>query len=75
MTRPKDKTPMAFGKYKGKTPEEIANVDPSYVVWMYDTIQPKHCSLDLRNVCDMDCRQQEDDCGITGYDLNVGEYK
>ena len=31
-----DQTPMAFGKHTGKTPEEISEEDPAYVVWLHD---------------------------------------
>jgi len=27
---------MTFGKYKGRTLDEISNNDPSYVVWLSD---------------------------------------
>jgi hypothetical protein len=30
-----DHTPLAFGKHVGKTPEEIAEIDPSYILWLY----------------------------------------
>ena len=32
----KDDLPLTFGKYKGKTPNQIAEVDPSYIVWMVE---------------------------------------
>ena len=28
-----DHTPIGFGKHKGKTPEEIAELDPEYLIW------------------------------------------
>ena len=53
-----DNTPLSFGKYKGHTPEEVAVVDPSYVVWMFDNIKPAKCSKELRDGCEWE-RQQE----------------
>ena len=38
MTFKLDKTPLRFGKYKGKTPIEVLEIEPSYLVWAYTTI-------------------------------------
>ena len=35
-----DHTPLTFGKYKGQTPDEISEHDPSYIVWLYNNISP-----------------------------------
>ena len=69
----KDHTPLTFGKYKGKTPEEIAEYDPSYVVWMYDNVSGPPCSKVLRDDCKKDVREYEADkaddqlFGLDGY--------
>lgn len=42
-----DTQPVDFGKHNGLTPEQICVDNPSYVVWMYDTIKPKRCSKKL----------------------------
>ena len=55
----KDREPLNFGKYKGKTPEEIASVDVAYVVWMYDNLKPKPCSKGLRDACQQDEYDEE----------------
>lgn len=47
-----DKTPLTFGKYEGSTPEEIADLDPSYIVWMYENISPKKCTRELYLACE-----------------------
>ena len=39
--RDMDKQPLGFGKYAEQTPEEIAEADPSYIVWMYENVEPK----------------------------------
>ena len=57
----KDHTPLAFGKYKGKTPEEVAELDPSYVVWMYENVKPAPCSKALAVDCEQDQRDDEEE--------------
>ena len=34
-----DHTPLTFGQYRSMTPSEIAEVNPKYLVWVYDTIK------------------------------------
>ena len=47
-----DHTPLTFGKYRGKTPDKVAEIDPEYVVWMHDTITKyKTCSNLLADAC------------------------
>ena len=46
-----DHTPLTFGKYAGQTPDEISEHDPSYIVWMYETLEPKRCSDFLYQYC------------------------
>lgn len=36
VTPNEDAVPMTFGKYRGSTPAQIAETDPSYVVWLYE---------------------------------------
>lgn len=47
-----DKTPLGFGKHKGKTPEEIADVDPGYIVWLYENVKPPKVSRTLYVACE-----------------------
>ena len=47
-----DKTPLTFGKHKGRTPEEITDLDPGYIVWMYENISPKKCTRGLYLACE-----------------------
>ena len=56
-----DKTPLTFGKYKGMTPDELSEHDPSYVVWMYETIKPKKCSSFLYESCMRDLKPDEEE--------------
>jgi hypothetical protein len=55
-----DATPLTFGKYKGKTPDQVCEGDPSYIVWMYENVDPKPCSKDLYEACMIDMSEQED---------------
>lgn len=61
MNEDLDDSPLTFGKYKGKTPNEIGDYSPSYIVWMYDNIEQKHCTKDLRDLCEQDVREHEED--------------
>lgn len=54
-----DHTPLTFGKYAGQTPDEISEHDPSYIVWMYNTIRPHKCSEWLKEACEYDVRYDE----------------
>lgn len=47
-----DNTPVMFGKYKGHSPEEIAVIDPGYILWMYANVKPTRCSKELRDGCE-----------------------
>lgn len=45
-----DQTPLTFGKYKGQTPDEISEEDPSYIVWLFENVQGV-CTRDLYLAC------------------------
>ncbi len=51
MTNSLDDTPLSFGKHKGKTPFEVAAVDPGYIVWMQANVNPPKCSCELAQEC------------------------
>lgn len=42
-----DNRPLNFGKHKGNTPSSLLDTDPSYIIWMYDNINPPPCSKSL----------------------------
>jgi hypothetical protein len=54
-----DDKPLDFGKYKGKTPNEIADHDPQYLIWAFDNTKRKVCSRDLRDACQQDVMDDE----------------
>jgi uncharacterized protein (DUF3820 family) len=64
-----DIIPLSFGKYEGKTPKEVAEIDEGYIVWMYDNVTPKYCTKELRDYCEMDIREQEDIINENRYDI------
>lgn len=46
-----DHSPLDFGKYSGKTPNEISEIDPKYVIWMYQNFEHPPCSKMLYQAC------------------------
>lgn len=54
-----DDTPLTFGKYKGRTPDDIADDDPGYIVWAYETIGNHICSKAMYDYCIKECRRLE----------------
>lgn len=59
-----DHTPMDKGKYgktrsaKPLTPDQVAEVDPSYLVWAYETWNPRPCSFVLYKECKKDVQAE-----------------
>lgn len=51
-----DDMPLGFGKHQGSTPNEIADTDPSYIVWLYETM-PDKCSKALYLAVEQDVRE------------------
>lgn len=53
-----DHTPITFGKYRGKTPSEIADADPGYIIWCYEAWaqggRKPPCSKLLYKACQAD---------------------
>lgn len=47
-----DHTPLTFGKYVGKTPNEIAEIDERYICWMFREVKNRPtCSELLYKAC------------------------
>jgi hypothetical protein len=59
-TDPTDTIPLTFGKHKGRTPEQIADIDPGYVAWLYDRC-PGSVSHELYVACVEECDDIDDD--------------
>ena len=56
-----DRTPLTFGKHKGQTPEEVADTDPGYIVWLYENVEPRKVSRGLYVACVQEMEEVEDD--------------
>jgi len=46
-----DDTPLTFGRLAGNTPNQIANVEPSYIVWLYENLDKRVCTTKLYEEC------------------------
>lgn len=42
-----DNSPVTFGKYRGKTPNQILFENPSYIKWMYLNFKSPPCTKEL----------------------------
>lgn len=63
-----DNIPLRIGKYKGKTPNQIAKDDPSYIVWLGEKINPCPCSRGLILDCDSAINDHDPDFEDTELD-------
>ena len=47
-----DHSPLTFGKYVGKTPNEVSESDPNWLCWAYENVKTKPtCSALLYRAC------------------------
>jgi hypothetical protein len=53
-----DHTPLHKGKYIGKTPSQVAERDPAYLVWAWENWTPKPCSELLFKECRKDAAEE-----------------
>lgn len=44
---PTDDMPLDFGAHKGKTPRQLLKIEPSYLVWIYETVGAGLMTRDL----------------------------
>lgn len=58
MTKPTDI--ISFGKYKGKSFDEIAEIEPSYILWLNENVESIKFSKDWLNLVERDERERED---------------
>lgn len=54
------KTVITFGKHKGKTLDEISNIEPSYICWLKKNVKTIKISKSLVEACERDVRERED---------------
>lgn len=55
-----DHTPLDFGKYRGKTPNEVAEINPGYIVWMFENVDRETCSQLLYLECGGDVGEEDE---------------
>ena len=57
-----DDKKLGFGKYAFNTPNEIADKDPKYIIWLYEehSSGKQLVSRSLYTACQMDVNEQED---------------
>lgn len=58
MTKPKDI--ITFGKFKGKSFDEIAEIEPSYILWLNENVDSIKFSKKWLDLVEQDVREQED---------------
>ena len=58
-----DETPLHFGKHEGLTPDEISELDPSYIVYLYEGSNIKPCSKAMYEYCrrEVQSRSRDDE--------------
>lgn len=61
---------VSFGKYKGKTWDEISDIDPRYVLWASDNVKGVKLPQSFIDAVEMDLRDREEDywCALEGWD-------
>lgn len=59
-----------FGKYKGKTWDEVSDIDPGYVLWAVDNVKGVRLPPSFIDAVEMDLREGEEDfwSAVQGYD-------
>ncbi len=56
MRNPEDK--ITFGKYKGKTFEKIADIDPDYILWLDKNVKDVNLPKKWIECVEMDIRER-----------------
>ena len=60
LTNLPDDVPMTYGRYKGRTPEEVAKEDPVHLMFLYENATgPKPCSRELYLAADYAASEEE----------------
>ena len=56
MRNPEDK--ITFGKYNGQTFEQIANIDPDYILWLDENVKDVKLPKKWIECVEMDIRER-----------------
>jgi hypothetical protein len=57
VNKPKDT--ITFGKYKGKTFDEIADIDPDYILWLDENVKDVKLPKKWIEAVEMDVRERD----------------
>ncbi len=57
MNKPEDT--ITFGKYKGKTFDEIADIDPDYILWLDENVKDINLPKKWIEAVKMDVRERD----------------
>jgi hypothetical protein len=57
VNKPEDT--ITFGKYKGKTFDEIANIDPDYILWLDENVKDVKLPKKWLEAVKMDVRERD----------------
>ena len=49
-----------FGKYSGKTIDEISDIQPGYIVWLYENVKSANIPEWLYDACRMDVMAEDE---------------
>jgi hypothetical protein len=55
-----DNMPMGFGKYAAKTPIQVHDIDPKYLVWAYENVGTHVCTIALYKSAKFDIEDELD---------------
>lgn len=58
MIKPEDI--ISFGKYKGKSFDEIAEIEPSYILWLHENVDSIKFSKKWLDLVEQDMREQRE---------------
>ena len=59
MSTTKSSDSITFGKYKGKTFDEISYIDPDYIAWLNESVKTIRLPKDFVDANEMDIRERD----------------
>lgn len=66
---------LDFGKYKGKTLDEVGDIDPSYICWLHENVKTVKISKWLVEACERDVREEDEELYGDMYSAMEGFYQ
>ena len=68
-------TVLDFGKYKGKTLEEVADIDPSYICWLHENVKTVRIPKWFAVACEGAVREEDEELYGDMYSAMEGFYQ